>query len=821
MNEHEHRAKDEQATKPAQDEVAKKAYAAYLNEGRPQGHAEQNWLKAEAQLQPAGSDHPDHHDHQDHHAHMAADFRKRFWISLVLTLPILVLSPLLQKLVGLREAIRFPGDLYVTFGLSSAVFWYGGWPFLKGLFEEIKSRQPGMMTLVAVAITTAYVYSSAVVFGLTGKMFFWELATLVDIMLLGHWIEMRSVMGASKALEELAKLMPSDAHKLMPDGSVKDVPLGELSVNDKVLIKPGEKLPADGVIVDGESSVNEAMLTGESTPVAKKTGGKVIGGSINGEGSLTIEVKGTGKDSFLSQVIDLVKQAQESKSKTQDLANTAAMWLTIVALSCGAFTFLIWLVLMSKEFAFAIERSVTVMVITCPHALGLAVPLVVAVSTALAAKNGLLIRNRASFEGARKLQAVIFDKTGTLTEGRFGVTDTLVLSQGIDEETLRKYAASVDANSEHPIAKAIAASSEKKLPVENFKSITGKGAEGRVEGKEVKVVSPGYLHDQNIALTDRRIEPLQAQGKTVVFVLVDGKLKGAIALADIVRPEAKQAIYALKALNIRCMMLTGDNKATAKWVSDQVGLDEYFAEVLPQDKAAKVKEVQARGMLVAMTGDGVNDAPALAQADVGIAIGAGSDVAVETADVILVRSNPLDVVAIVQLSRATYRKMIQNLLWATGYNVVAIPLAAGALYAWGVLLSPAVGAVLMSASTVIVAINARLLRLKVEPKPEAKAKPTPDEKAEPTPEAKVKTPSDLTPQIAKRAYELYEGRDQAVQDWKQAELEIRKDEAKAEPQSEAKNDQSVEEREQEFSINTKHHEKRNQKKMTTTTKKGA
>ncbi len=388
------------------------------------------------------------------------------------------------------------------------------------------------------------------------------------------------------------------------------------------------------------------------------------------------------------------------------------MWLTIIALSCGAITFLIWLLLMSKEFAFAMERSVTVMVITCPHALGLAVPLVVAVSTALAAKNGLLIRNRVAFEGARKLQAIIFDKTGTLTEGRFGVTDTLVLSQDIDEETLRKYAASVDANSEHPIAKAIAAAAEKKFPVENFKSIPGKGAEGRVEGKDIKVVSPGFLREQNIDLTDKRIEPLQAQGKTVVFVLVDGKLKGAMALADIVRPEAKQAIDALKALNIRCMMLTGDNKATAKWVSDQVGLDEYFAEVLPQDKAAKVKEVQSRGVLVAMTGDGVNDAPALAQADLGIAIGAGSDVAVETADVILVRSNPLDVVAILELSRATYRKMIQNLFWATGYNTFAIPLAAGVLYAWGVLLSPALGAVLMSASTVIVAINARLLRLK-------------------------------------------------------------------------------------------------------------
>jgi len=715
MNEHDHTDKDEPATKPAHDEVAKKAYAIYLKEGRPQGHAEQNWLEAKAQLQPVGSDHPDHQDHQNQHAHMAADFRQRFWISLVLTLPILALSPMLQTLVSLREAISFPGDIYVLFGFSSAVFWYGGWPFLKGFFEEMKSRRPGMMTLISVAVATAYLYSGAVVFGLTGKMFFWELATLVDIMLLGHWIEMKSVMGASKALEELAKLMPSDAHKLMPDGSVKDVPLSELGVDDKVLIKPGEKIPADGVIVKGESSVNEAMLTGESTPTAKKTGGTVIGGAINGEGSLTIEVKSTGKDSFLSQVIDLVKQAQGSKSKTQDLANTAALWLTIVALGGGVITFLIWQVLMGLDFAFAIERAVTVMVIACPHALGLAVPLVVAVSTALAAKHGLLIRNRVAFESARKLQAIIFDKTGTLTEGRFGMTDTLVLSQDIDEETLRTYAASVDANSEHPIAKAIAASSEEKLSVENFKSIPGKGVEGRVEGHDIKVVSPGYLREQNIALDDQRVEPLQAQGKTVVFVLVDGRLKGAIALADIVRPEAKQAIDALKGLGIRCLMLTGDNNATAKWVSDQVGLDEYFAEVLPQDKATKVKEVQARGILVAMTGDGVNDAPALAQADVGIAIGAGSDVAVETADVILVRSNPLDVVAILQLSRATYRKMMQNLVWATGYNVVAIPLAAGALYSWGVLLTPALGAGLMAASTVIVAINARLLRLKQSP----------------------------------------------------------------------------------------------------------
>lgn len=726
MKEHQHAEKEEPKNKPTHDEVAKRAHAISQQEGHPPGHTEQDWLEAEAQLQHGGSDQPrEHgsHDRNDHHAHMAADFRKRFWISLILTLPILVLSPMLQEMVGLRDGIRFPGDVYVLFGFSSAVFWFGGWPFLKGFIEELGARRPGMMTLISVAIATAYIYSSAVVFGLTGKMFFWELATLVDIMLLGHWIEMKSVMGASRALEELAKLMPSDAHKLMADGSVKDVPLSELAVNDKVLIKPGEKIPADGVIVSGESSVDEAMLTGESTPVMKKTGGKVIGGAINGEGSLTIEVKGTGKDSFLSQVIDLVKQAQESKSKTQDLANTAALWLTIVALGGGALTFFIWQVIVGQDFAFAIERTVTVMVIACPHALGLAVPLVVAVSTALAAKSGLLIRNRVAFEGARNVRAIIFDKTGTLTEGRFGVTDTLILSSDIDEETLRAYAASVDANSAHPIAKAIAAASERKLPVENFQSLTGKGAEGRVEGKDIKVVSPGYLRDQNIALSDARVEPLQAQGKTVVFILVDGKLKGALALADIVRPEAKQAITVLKELGIRCLMLTGDNKATAKWVSDQVGLDEYFAEVLPQDKAAKVKEVQGRGVLVAMTGDGVNDAPALAQADVGIAIGAGSDVAVETADVILVRSNPLDVVAIVQLSQATYRKMIQNLIWATGYNVFAIPLAAGALYAWGVLLTPALGAVLMSASTVIVAINARLLSMNVGEPPKERGTP--------------------------------------------------------------------------------------------------
>ncbi|MGE5443444.1 MAG: copper-translocating P-type ATPase [Ignavibacteriales bacterium] len=650
-------------------------------------------------------------EHADHHAHMVADFKRRFWVSLIITIPILILSPVIQEWVGLGNSIRFSGDLYILFALSSVVFLYGGYPFLKGIFDELKSAKPGMMTLIAIAITTAYLYSSAVVFGLSGMVFFWELATLIDIMLLGHWLEMKSVMGASKALEELARLMPSEAHKLMPDGSVKDVPLNELRLDDRALVKPGEKIPADGEVVDGETSVNESMLTGESKPVSKNAGSKVIGGSINGEGSITVEIKKTGKDSFLSQVIELVKEAQESKSKTQDLANRAALWLTIIALAGGAITLFIWLAVLNRDFAFALERTVTVMVITCPHALGLAVPLVVAVSTALSARNGLLIRNRAAFERARNIQAIIFDKTGTLTEGRFGVTDTIIFDDSIREKELLKYAASVEAHSEHPIAKGIVSSFGETFPIEGFRAITGKGAEGRVNGKDVKVVSPGYLREQNIPVNDERIDGLSSQGKTVIFVIMDGKLKGAIALADIIRPESKKAISRLKEMGIRCMMLTGDNKQVANWVSEEIGLDEYFAEVLPHEKAAKVKEVQSRGMVVAMTGDGVNDAPALAQADVGIAIGAGTDVAVETADIILVKSNPLDTVAIIGLARATYRKMVQNLAWATGYNAFAIPLAAGVLYKSGILLSPALGAVLMSLSTVIVAINARFLRV--------------------------------------------------------------------------------------------------------------
>lgn len=652
----------------------------------------------------------DAHDHHAHHGHMVEDFKKRFWISLIITIPILVLSPMIQMFFGFDEVLRFSGDAYIVFILSSVVFFYGGYPFLKGLVDELKSARPGMMTLIAVAIATAYFYSSAVVFGLAGNVFFWELATLVDIMLLGHWIEMKSVMGASRALEELAQLMPSDAHKLMSDGSIKDVPLGELNADDRVLVKPGEKIPADGIVVDGETSVNEAMLTGESKPVSKSQGAKVIGGSINAEGSITVEVKKTGKDSFLSQVIKLVKEAQASKSRTQDLANRAALWLTIIALSGGAITLIMWLAYMHSDFAFALERAVTVMVITCPHALGLAIPLVVAVSTALSARNGLLIRNRSAFERARNIQAIIFDKTGTLTKGEFGITDVVLLGDRNREDVLR-YAAAVEAHSEHPIAKGIASASKTTLPVNNFKAIPGKGAEGKVDGMDVKVVSPGYLRESNVAVQDDKVAKLSAQGKTVVFLIINGKLEAAIALADIVRPESKEAIARLKQMGIRTMMLTGDNKQVAKWVSEEIGIDEFFAEVLPGEKAAKVKEVQSRGLTVAMIGDGVNDAPALVQADVGIAIGAGTDVAVESADIVLVKSNPLDAVAIIGLARATYKKMVQNLIWATGYNAFAIPLAAGVLYSYGLVLSPAFGAVLMSLSTVIVAINAMRLRI--------------------------------------------------------------------------------------------------------------
>jgi len=580
---------------------------------------------------------------------------------------------------------------------------------------EVRDRAIGMMTLIAVAITTAYTYSAAVVLGLPGEVFFWELATLIDVMLLGHWIEMRSVAGASRALEELARLMPSDAHKIAEDGSVTDVPLDELESGDRVRVKPGEKVPADGVVVDGESSVNEAMLTGESTPVSKSQGDEVIGGSVNGEGSLTVEVRATGADSFLSQVIELVSEAQSSKSKTQNLANRAAAWLTAIALAGGAITFVAWYAIVGESSTFALSRSVTVMVITCPHALGLAIPLVVAISTSLGASNGLLIRDRTAFERARDIDAVIFDKTGTLTLGEFGVAEVVSYGEGGDEEVLR-LAAAVESHSEHPIAAGIVASAQERgieiSSATEFDSIPGKGVSATVHGRSVAVVSPGYLDEQDIDMPDAKaFDRLSGEGKTVVFVVSDGQVAGMLGMGDIIRKESAEAIRRLCEMGVEPIMLTGDNERVAAWVAGELGIDTYFAQVLPQDKADKVREVQGQGKVVAMTGDGVNDAPALARADVGIAIGAGTDVAVETADIVLVRSNPQDVVNIIALSRATYRKMLQNLAWATGYNVIAIPLAAGVLYSLGIVLSPAVGAAVMSLSTVIVAVNARLLSM--------------------------------------------------------------------------------------------------------------
>ena len=677
-----------------------------MAEGQEMNEAGEEHKKHEMGLRPSEP----HKTHRGRHeGHVTEDFKRRFIISLIFTIPILALSPFIQDLF--RFKLEFPGSIYALFLLSTFVYFYGGYPFLKGFFNEIKDKNVGMMTLIATAISAAYFYSSAVVFGLKGEVFFWELATLIDIMLLGHWIEMRSVLGASRALEELVKIMPSEAH-LIKDGQTVDVKVETLKPGDRVLVKPGEKIPVDGAVIEGETSVNESMLTGESKPVTKRAEDNVIGGSINGEGSISVEVRKIGSETYLNQVIELVRQAQESKSKTQDLADNAARWLTIISLSVGAITLAAWLYF-GRDSAFAVERAVTVMVISCPHALGLAVPLVVAVSTSLAAKSGLLIRDRSAFEKARDLQAVVFDKTGTLTEGRFGVTDIVPLADLNENEVLRM-TASLEANSEHPIAAGIVNSSKEKgvelVHIHEFKAIPGKGVEGQVQGKRWMVVSPGYLRENKIDLKDERLDKLAQQGKTVVFLLEENRPIGAVALADIIRKESREAIDKLKSMNIKCMMLTGDNRFVAKWVAEDLGLDDFFAEVLPHEKAEAIKKVQ-KEYIVAMVGDGVNDAPALVQADVGIAIGAGTDVAVESADIVLVRNDPRDVASIVSLSKKTYTKMFQNLMWATGYNALAIPLAAGILYSYGILLSPAIGAILMSASTVIVAINARLLKM--------------------------------------------------------------------------------------------------------------
>jgi Cu2+-exporting ATPase len=640
-----------------------------------------------------------------------AQFQRRFWISLALTVPIVLLSPMIQHGLGLGERLRFPGDQYIAFALATAVYFYGGWPFLTGLVGEWKRKQPGMMTLVALAISTAYLYSTLVVLGLSGQGFFWELATLVDIMLLGHWVEMRSVMGASGALEALVRLLPAEAHRRRAEGTVEDVPVSTLARGDKVIVKPGERIPTDGVVVEGRTTVNQALLTGESQPVERGEGDAVIGGAVNGESAIVMVVERTGSETYLAQIIDLVRQAQESRSRTQDLADRAAFWLTLIALSSGGLTLAVWL-WNGRELSFAVERMVTVMVIACPHALGLAIPLVIAVSTTLAARNGLLVRDRGGFERARAVTAVVFDKTGTLTQGRFGVTDVIPLDTSAADDVLR-LAAALESQSEHPIAAGIVQAARTRRLVgptpRDVRAIPGRGAEGVIEGKRVQVVSPAYVKQLHLAVDHPRVRELSTEGKTTVFVLADDRPIGAIALADLVRAESQVAITRLKQLGIRTMMLTGDSEAVARSVAAQLELDDVFAEVLPDQKAAKIKEVQARGFVAAMVGDGVNDAPALVAADVGIAIGAGTDVAIESADIVLVRSDPRDVPAVIQLARATYARMVQNLWWATGYNAVAIPLAAGVLSGQGIVLSPALGAVLMSLSTIIVAINARLL----------------------------------------------------------------------------------------------------------------
>ena len=653
-------------------------------------------------------EHHDHGDHLEHHRMMIRDFRLRFLVTIVLTLPVLALSSLIQQFLGF--SFGFPGDGYVVFGVATVIFFYGGKPFLTGMRDELADRNPGMMTLIAVAIAVAYAYSAAVTFGLEGTPFYWELATLIAIMLAGHWIEMASVVGASSALEKLAELMPSTAHR-KTDSGIEDVELSEISDGDIVVIKPGEKIPSDGVITDGACYVDESMLTGESRPVRKEVGDQLIGGSVNGDGSVELKVEGSGEDSYLSKVITMVQEAQAAKSRTQALSDRAAFWLTIVAITVGIVTLVTWL-LVGRDLQFSIARMATVMIITCPHALGLAIPLVVSQSTTKSAQNGLLIRNRTAFENARKITTVVFDKTGTLTYGTFEVSQVDTFDGKDGEDGVLKLAAALESRSEHPIGKSIVAAARDRgleiASVHDFEALTGRGVTGTVDGRTIRVVSPGYLEEQGIEF------PGDAQsggGVTRVYVLEDSTVLGAVSLSDTIRPESAGAIKALRDSGIKCWMLTGDNEETAAAVANELNMDGYFAGVLPDQKQDKIRELQDRGEYVAMTGDGVNDSPALARAQIGIAVGSGTDVAASTADIVLVNSNPRDITTLILFGRATYRKMVQNLVWATGYNVIAIPLAAGVLYGAGIVLAPEVGAALMSLSTVVVAINARLLRV--------------------------------------------------------------------------------------------------------------
>ena len=655
----------------------------------------------------------EHHEHPKHgheghdHSLMIDDFKKRFWISLIVSIPVILLSEMIQHWFG--YTVAFPGDRYLLAVLSSFIFFYGGWPFLTGLWDEVRKNAIGMMTLIAVAISVAWAYSTAVVFGLEGMDFYWEMATLIVIMLLGHWMEMKSISQASKSLELLVKMMPSEANVVKGDDVVK-VKVSEIESGDVVVVKPGEKIPVDGKVIEGETHIDESMLTGESKPVKKTKGEKVIGGSVNGNGSVKIKVTSSGSDSYLNKVIKLVEDAQKEKSKTQHLADKAAKILTFVALGVGFVTLFTWL-LLGYEFVFALERMVTVMVISCPHALGLAVPLVVAISTSISAGKGLLIRNRTAFENSRKISVVVFDKTGTLTKGTHSLTSIKSLSEQYTEDELLRLAAAVEQHSEHYIAKGIInKAKEMKLKIPkagNFNYMPGVGLEGIVEGKEIKVTGPNYLKDKGFEAPS---VGEKAETATLVYVIIAGKVVGYFSFEDQLREESFETIRILKEQGIENLLLTGDNERVAKKVSDSLNMDGFIANVLPHEKQEKIKELQQKGHFVAMTGDGINDAPALAQANVGIAIGSGTDVAAETADIILVNSNPKDIANLILFGKATYRKMAQNLAWATGYNIIAIPLAAGVLYSQGIVLNPAIGAVFMSLSTIIVAANAQLLK---------------------------------------------------------------------------------------------------------------
>ena len=644
--------------------------------------------------------------HDKHAGHSVNVFWNRFLVSSIVSIPILVLSHMIQTWLGFE--LVFPGDRYVLFTLSTFVFFYGGFPFLKGLYDEVTDNAIGMMTLIGVAITVSWAYSVAVTFGLTGMDFYWEMATLIDIMLIGHYFEMKSVTGASRALEMLVKMMPSAAH-LIRNGTAVDIEVGQLKKDDRVMVKPGEKVPVDGIVIEGTSHLDESMLTGESKPVKKEKNDNVIGGSVNSNGSLTIQVLSAGKDSYLHKVVTLVEEAQKVKSKTQHFADRAARVLTFVALGGGFLTLSVWLYL-GYPFVFALERMVTVMVISCPHALGLAVPLVVAISTSIAAQKGLLIRNRTAFENARLITTIIFDKTGTLTKGTHELVEVGIIDNKYEQNELLRLASGIEQHSEHYIATGLMRKVKEigiTIPVsESFTYLPGKGLEGTVEGKDIKAVGPNYLNEQHINIQGA----IDDTARTVVYILVDKQPAGFFAFSDQIRDESFEAIRILKEQGIKNLLLTGDNERVAKKVSDELRMDGYIANVLPHQKLDKVAELQKQGEFVAMTGDGVNDAPALAKADVGIAVGSGTDVAAETADIILVNSNPSDIAHLILFGRATYRKMIQNLWWAAGYNIVAIPLAAGVLYNWEIMLSPAIGAVLMSLSTIVVAINAKMLK---------------------------------------------------------------------------------------------------------------